>query len=86
MELKRKSINRDCVYNQTCRLSHDIHVISNFFLTFGWLIFNDTSTLASNSLRVGKCGLKTFICIVTKLFGKLTKIKNHLTIYIIKFC
>ena len=27
--------NLDCVYNQTCRLLHDIHVI--FFITFNYL-------------------------------------------------
>ena len=30
-------INPDFVYNQTCRLSHNIHVISNIFITFDYL-------------------------------------------------
>ena len=29
-------INRDWVYNQACRLSHDIQIISDFFITFGY--------------------------------------------------
>ena len=28
------AINRDWVYNEACRLSHDIQVISNIFIAF----------------------------------------------------
>ena len=31
------AIDLDCVCNQACRLSHDIQVIFNFFITFDYL-------------------------------------------------
>ena len=30
-------INSDWVYNQACRLLHDIHVVSHFLITFNYL-------------------------------------------------
>ena len=33
------AINRDRVYNQTCRLPHGIHVMSNFFITSDLKVF-----------------------------------------------
>ena len=32
------AINRDWVYNQACRLSQDIHVVSHPFITFNYLL------------------------------------------------
>ena len=37
-EIKEETIaiNRDWVYDKTCRLSHGIHVICNFFIMFDY--------------------------------------------------
>ena len=43
------AINRDWVYNQACRLSHDIQVIFNFFITFDYLFELITKIRFSNS-------------------------------------
>ena len=41
--------NRDWVYNQACRLSQDIQVISNFFITFDNLFELITKIRVSNN-------------------------------------
>ena len=33
-EVETIAINRDWVYNQACRLSHDTHAVSHSFITF----------------------------------------------------
>ena len=42
-------LNRDLVYNQTCRLSHGIHVISILVITFDYLFELITKIRVSNN-------------------------------------
>ena len=42
-------INLDWVYNQTCRLSHAIHVYPTFFITFDYLFELITKSRFSNN-------------------------------------
>ena len=37
--------NRDCVYNQACRLSHDNHVVSHSFIRFIYLSYQNVNTV-----------------------------------------
>ena len=43
------AINRDWVYNQACRLSHDIHVVSHSYITFNYLFKLITKIRLSNN-------------------------------------
>ena len=47
------AINRDRVYNQTCRLPHGIHVMSNFFITSDLKVFELITKIrvSNNTLR-----------------------------------
>ena len=42
-------MNRNLVYNQACRLSHDIHGISDFLMTFDYIFELITKFMFSNN-------------------------------------
>ena len=48
------AIDRDWVYNQECRLSHDIQVISNFFVTFDNLLYRNQTLFSMSMMGIIK--------------------------------
>ena len=60
---KTIAINHDWVYNLICRLSHDILVISKFFITFYYLL-NWARNISIKKWEINYCEIKIISLII----------------------